>query len=51
MKKCFCAKSELCPTIDETDEVVVSGTNKVCVSIVYVNCLLFTMVLNVYWIG
>ena len=43
MEKCFCAKSDLCPTIDETDESVVSGTNKVCVLIVCVECLLSTI--------
>ena len=37
MEKCFCAKSDLCPTINETDESVVSDTNKVCVSF----CVLF----------
>ena len=39
MEKCFCAKSDLCPTIDETDESVKSDTNKVCVSF----CVLFCM--------
>ena len=47
MEKCFCAKSDLCPTINETDESVVSDTNKVCVSIACVYCLLCCVVLNV----
>ena len=39
MEKCFCAKTTLCPTINETDESVVSDTDKVCVLIFM--CLLF----------
>ena len=30
-EKCFCAKSNKCPTIGETDGSVSSDTNKVCV--------------------
>ena len=48
MEKCFCAKSDLCPTINETDESVVSDTNKVCVSFcVLFLCVLLCVVLNV----
>ena len=39
MEKCFCAKATLCPTINETDEIVVSDADKVCV-LVYLCFLL-----------
>ena len=29
MEKCFCAKATLCPTINETYEIVVSDADKV----------------------